>query len=66
MRLRRGDDQNVGVLLATPTRWIPDFNLQLGDGRAPRPVFTARPEGGLRGLCDAHQLSRGIEQPDRA
>jgi len=52
MRLRRGDDQNVGVLLATPTRWIPDFTLQLAHGRTPRPVFAARPEGGLRGLCD--------------
>jgi diguanylate cyclase (GGDEF)-like protein len=52
MRLRRGDDQNVGVLLATPTRWIPDFTLQLADGRASRPVLATRPEGGLRGLCD--------------
>src|SRR6185295_10230440 len=52
MRLRRGDDQNVGVLLATPTRWIPDFTLQLADGRATRPALAARPEGGLRGLCD--------------
>jgi diguanylate cyclase (GGDEF)-like protein len=52
MRLRRGDDQNVGVLLATPTRWIPDFTLQLGEGRSPRPVIATRPEGGLRGLCD--------------
>jgi len=52
MRLRRGDDQNVGVLLATPTRWIPDFTLQLADGRSPRPVLATRPEGGLRGLCE--------------
>jgi diguanylate cyclase (GGDEF)-like protein len=51
MRLRRGDDQNVGVLLATPTRWIPDLNLQFADGRPSRPVLATRPEGGLRGLC---------------
>jgi diguanylate cyclase (GGDEF)-like protein len=51
MRLRRGDDQNVGVLMATPTRWIPEFDLQLTDGRSPHPVHAARPEGGLRGLC---------------
>ncbi|HEV7586482.1 MAG TPA: GGDEF domain-containing protein [Longimicrobium sp.] len=55
MRLRRGDDQNVGVLLATPTRWIPDFTLQLAEGRSPHPVLATRPEAGLRGLCDERE-----------
>ncbi|HEX6747326.1 MAG TPA: GGDEF domain-containing protein [Longimicrobium sp.] len=37
MRLRRGDDRTLGVLMATPTRWIADgTRAPVGDERGPR------------------------------
>jgi diguanylate cyclase (GGDEF)-like protein len=50
MRLRRGDDKNVGILLATPTRWFPDLTRHLQEGRLPVATAGVRPEAGIAGL----------------
>lgn len=56
MRLRRGDDRTMGVLLATPTRWIADGALPPGHGeRAPRFVLDGEPAAALPALGDAQQ-----------
>jgi len=56
MRLRRGDDRTMGVLLATPTRWIADGALPPGHGaRSPRFVFEGEPAAALPALCDGQQ-----------
>lgn len=55
MRLRRGDDRTMGVLLATPTRWIAD-GLPAGQaGRPPRFVFGEEPATALPALCESQQ-----------
>jgi len=42
MRLRRGDDRTLGVLMATPTRWIADgTRVPAGDERGPRAAVRA-------------------------
>jgi diguanylate cyclase (GGDEF)-like protein len=46
MRLRRGDDRTLGVLMATPTRWIADgTRASGGEERAPRFAQAAVPSG---------------------
>ncbi|HET7228595.1 MAG TPA: GGDEF domain-containing protein [Longimicrobium sp.] len=56
MRLRRGDDRTMGVLLATPTRWIADGTLPVGHGdRPPRFVLGEEPSAALPALCDGSQ-----------
>ena len=57
MRLRRGDDKNVGVLLATPTRWFPDLAFHLdgpgGAGMGPDAIPGLCAEGEVVLLVDA-------------
>ncbi|HEU4561380.1 MAG TPA: diguanylate cyclase [Longimicrobium sp.] len=58
MRLRRGDDRTLGVLLATPRRWIADGIIPVSPGeRAPRFVFGDEEPAGaeLPALCDTAQ-----------
>jgi diguanylate cyclase (GGDEF)-like protein len=55
MRLRRGDDKNVGILLATPTRWFPDLTLHLEQGRLSIPSAEVRPEAAI-GTLDGDAL----------
>ncbi|HYH82611.1 MAG TPA: sensor domain-containing diguanylate cyclase [Longimicrobium sp.] len=54
MRLRRGDDRTLGVLLATPTRWIADGTLPTSAGvRRPRFAFGEEPARDIpSALCD--------------
>ena len=57
MRLRRGDDRTLGVLLATPRRWIADGIIPVTKGdRAPRFVFGDAPvTTELPALCETAQ-----------
>lgn len=57
MRLRRGDDKNVGVLLATPTRWFPDLTLHREQGWLPGSSAGVRPEAAIDTIgADGHAL----------
>jgi diguanylate cyclase (GGDEF)-like protein len=56
MRLRRGDDRTMGVLLATPTRWIADGTLAVARGERPRRFSLGEePSAALPALCDGSQ-----------
>jgi diguanylate cyclase (GGDEF)-like protein len=56
MRLRRGDDRTLGVLLATPTRWIADGMVPTSPGaRRPRFAFGDEPASDIPTLCDDTQ-----------
>ncbi|HSU13765.1 GGDEF domain-containing protein [Longimicrobium sp.] len=57
MRLRRGDDRTLGVLMATPTRWIADgTRAPAHDERGPRQAVRAAVEQMIEVPADVQDL----------